>query len=228
MLFAMLSIALTVAAQNEVKNKTTGSIKVGTFFVNDFFYVDNNPPDYDGFYLYRTRRLTSEGGTCFFAGYEQLVFLPNKHVLSIEPKIGVIELNHRTGYMVGNDAKYFLKNTGFYRFGLSWYLGYRYYTKSQTEVVSLENGMYEQTLDYDAVVQHIDTDISLIPFQFTFHGGFILESNVGFGISWRFEKPEGDLKPDEARQMLEKEFTHPYFPKIGLKLGYVITGKKKS
>lgn len=220
-LIAILSLTLTAAGQNEIRNKNTGSIKAGMFFQNDFYFTyDNYETDY---YFYTRNRSTEQGGY-FYAGYEYQTVFPNKQVIALEPKLGVMLMDDKTGYLAGNDTKCFWKNTGFYKFGMSWYIGYRYINIPRTEVVSLQDGMYEQTLNYEANIHHIDTDISFIPFQFTFSRGFILESHVGMGITWRFEKPGHDNIPDEALEQLEKTTSYPYFPKFGIKLGYRLIG----
>jgi hypothetical protein len=225
LIFVMTGLVMAVSGQNEVKNKKIQSIKLGSFFQNDFYFTYDN---YETDYYYYTRHRSTEQGGYFFGGYEYLILFPGKKAVSLEPKAGVMLMNDKTGFFAGHDAKFFWKNTPYYRLGVSLYAGYRYININRTEVLSLDNGMYEQTLNYKANLHHIDLDISLIPFQFTFPGGFILESSMGLGFSWRIANPDESGLTDEARQQLEETTFHPYFPKFGLKIGYVLNSKNKS
>ena len=124
--------------------------------------------------------------------------------------------------MVGSDFKFFWINIPFYKMGVSFYLGYRYLNDNRTETISMKNGMYEQVVNYNTDLHFIDWDISIIPFQFTFTDIPVnIETHIGFGITRRIETPDEDELKPEIYDELKKSSTHPYFPKIGFKIGYI-------
>lgn len=215
-LFGLLLMGCIAFSQTPPENKKTHGIKLGSFFQNDFYYTY----DYYNFENYTGYRRTELGGY-FYGAYEYEIEYTNKKVISIEPKLGLMLMNQQTGFFAGNDVKFFWVNTGFFRLGASVYVGYRYINMERSETISMENGMYSQIFSYQTHLQHIDTDLSLIPFQFNFpNSNFNLESHIGFGFSWRLENPKGNELNENIKQQLAETSFHPYFPKLGIKVGY--------
>lgn len=215
LIISIFSVSVALS-QTPGENKKTHGIKLGTFFQNDFYYRY----DYYDFEYYTGYRRTEPGGY-FYVAYEYEVEYPNKKVISIEPKLGLMLMEQQTGFFGGNDIKFFWVNTGLYRFGASAFVGYRSIHFDQSETLRMENGMYSQLFVFETQLQHIDMDLSLIPFQFQFPKSHInLESHFGFGFSWRIEKPAGDDLSEEVKQQLDETSFHPYFPKLGIKVGY--------
>lgn len=202
-------------SQTETEIKKTNGIKIGSFFQTDFHYSY----DYYDYNNYTSYSRVVPGGY-FYVAYDRTIIYPNGKALSIEPKIGLMLVRQQTGMFVGNDLKFFWFSNGFYRFGASFYVGYRYITMEKTETISMENGMYQQTISYVSDIHHIDTDISMIPFQFNFNGGFNIECHVGMGFTWRIENPQDTPYKSDINYQLDEVSFYPYFPKFGLKLGY--------
>ncbi|MEZ5197685.1 MAG: hypothetical protein R2764_15235 [Bacteroidales bacterium] len=215
-LCGFLFLVVSAFGQDTSETKKTSGIKLGTFFQNDFYYSYDHY-DYD----YYTRYRSTEPGGYFYGAFEHAIEYTSGKIISIEPKLGLMLIHSQTGFFAGNDVKFFWINTGFFRFGASVYFGYRYINMERSETLSMENGMYQQIVIYQTHLQHIDTDLSLIPFQFNFpNSNFNLESHLGFGVSWRFEDPKGDMLNPAVEQQLKETSFHPYFPKLGIKVGY--------
>jgi hypothetical protein len=215
MLFGICCLVLLSFSQTENEVTNTNGIKLGSFYQTDFYYSYDH---YD-YYYYTSYTRVAPGGY-FYIAYDYTINYKNGKALSIEPKIGLMLIRQQTGMFVGNDVKFFWYSNGFYRFGASFYVGYRYITMDKTATISMENGMYQRTLSYVTNIHHIDTDIAMIPFQFNFKSGFNLECHVGMGFTWRIENPQDSPFKSNIKYQLDEVSFYPYFPKIGLKLGY--------
>lgn len=216
LLFGLICVVIIGYCQTTSENKKTNGIKIGTFFQNDFYYT------YDYYdYDYYSRYSRTEPGGYFYAAYERTINYTNGKAISFEPKVGLMLVRSQTGVFAGNDFKFFWYSNGLYSIGASFYVGYRYINMNRIETISMENGMYQQTISYTTDIHHLDMDISMIPFRFDFSkSGLNLEGHVGMGVSWRFENPQDSQFSNIVYQELKETSFHPYFPKFGIKLGY--------
>jgi hypothetical protein len=216
LLLGLICFVMIGYSQTTTENKKTNGIKIGTFFQNDFYYAYDH---YDYDYYTRYRR-TVQGGY-FYIAYDYSINYSNRKAISFEPKIGLMLVSKQTGIFAGNDSKFFWYSNDFFSIGASFYIGYRYINMDRTETISMENGMYQQILNYTADIHNIDMGISMIPFKFNFSkSGLSLESDIGMGVSWSFENPQNSQFNNFVYQELNKKSFHPYFPKLGIKLGY--------
>ncbi len=214
-----------MASSSGIKSEAGISAQIFKMGASLQLYPTNRHYYYDSYIGYEQDYQEDRLRGSFFVSYEIIGAIDNTMMAySIEPKVGLLLKDNSNGAIVGSEFKFYWLNLPYYRMGMAIYAGYTYARGEESGYISLDDGMYMRRYDYRMSMHSFDADLALIPFHFRIKNSPIsIEGQLSLlGLSVVRFIPDGRDLPDEVTDHFQRSDAYPYFPKVGLKIGYII------